>query len=130
MSRTFSRDSERSSFKGCWYHGSPSHEIHQCDSTFRRLEGDAKMENLRRVGACFICLDPSHISRYCDKRVQCNIKDGNSGICGKMHHPILHSVFVRETPVVKGVSHFLDRNGILLMLSTVRSKVHNLSVFF
>lgn len=115
--------------KECWYHGSSSHEINQCD-TFRRLDAAAKMDCLRRAGACFICLEPSRISRYCDKRVPRNIHVGDFDICGKMHHPLLHSVFVRETPVVKGSSNFLDRDGILLMLSTIKSIFHDLSVFF
>ncbi|KAK4316629.1 hypothetical protein Pmani_012229 [Petrolisthes manimaculis] len=115
--------------KGCWYHGSPAHEINHCD-TFKRLDVAAKMDSLRKVGACFICLEPSHISRYCEKRVPCNVNMGASAICGKMHHPILHSIFVRENPVVQGSSNFLNREGILLMLGTIKSKFHDLSVFF
>lgn len=127
--RTFTRNPDRNSFTGCWYHGSPSHEIHQCE-TFSKLDAAAKMDNLRRVGACFICLEPSHVSRYCDKRAPCSKRVSASDFCGKMHHPLLHSVFVKENPVVRGSSNFLDRDGILLMLSTIRSRFHDLSVFF
>lgn len=47
-----------------------------------------------------------------------------------MHHPKLHSVFVKEAPLLKSSSNSLDTNCILLMLSTVRSRFRDLYVFF
>ena len=78
--------------RGCWFHNNNSHDISQC-TTFRNLNDDEKMEHLRAFGACFLCLEPAHTSRYCSKRSCCDVKINAHDVCGKRHHPFLHSVF-------------------------------------
>lgn len=48
-SKTLSHYTEQKTFtKGCWFHGSASHETEQCDA-FRRLDGDGKSEESRNL---------------------------------------------------------------------------------
>ncbi|XP_045115478.1 uncharacterized protein LOC123507035 [Portunus trituberculatus] len=115
--------------RGCWYHNNPSHDISQCEA-FSKLDDASKMESLKRAGACFVCLEPFHMSRDCSKKIYCNVKINNTDTCGKLHHPILHSCFLKEFPMIKAANNLLDREGVLLTVGKVRSGSHTLSTFF
>ena len=115
--------------RGCWYHNNPSHDISQCE-TFSKLDDASKMESLKRAGACFICLEPYHMSRDCHKKIYCNVKINNTDTCGKLHHPVLHSCFFKEFQTIKASNNLLNREGVLLTVGKVRSGSHTLSTFF
>ena len=115
--------------RGCWYHNNPSHDISQCEA-FSKLDDASKMESLKRAGACFICLEPYHMSRDCNKKSYCNVKINNTDTCGKLHHPVLHSCFFKGFQPIKASTNLLDREGVLLTVGRVRSGSHTLSTLF
>lgn len=115
--------------RGCWYHNNPSHDINQCEA-FSKLDNASKMDSLKRAGACFICLEPYHMSRDCNKKIHCNVKINSTDTCGKLHHPVLHSCFFKELQTIKASNNFLNREGVLLTVGKVRSGLQTLSTFF
>lgn len=96
---------------GCWYHGTNTHDITKCTG-FQKLNRYDKLEAVRRVGACFLCLHLGHVGRQCSQNVLC-------GECGKGHHQIIHNCFSKEEGYVN--SNLSHKEGVLLMISSVHS---------
>ena len=51
-------------------------------------------------------MEPSHLGKKCNKRVEFSIQISDSDICGRMNQPILHSQFVKEIPVMRRSNSF------------------------
>ncbi|XP_064120677.1 uncharacterized protein LOC135225276 [Macrobrachium nipponense] len=109
--------------KNCWFHGTASHSILDC-SGFQHLGNKSKYELLKSNRVCFICLRKGHVSSDCLNRELCHTKDQNNEVCGRPHHPILHSLFVQNyfTSRVQGSNNLLSREGVLLMIGYMQSK--------
>ena len=109
--------------KNCWFHGTTSHSILEC-SGFQNLNNNSKYELLRSNRVCFICLRKGHFSSDCMNRELCHVKGENNEVCGKPHHPILHTLFVQNafTSQLQGSNNLLSREGVLLMIGHMRSK--------
>lgn len=95
----------------CWYHGTNTHDITHC-TVFQRLNSKDKMDAVRRMGACYLCLRLGHMGRQCSFKVLC-------GECGKGHHQIIHNCFSSEQGHINSSSSLKD--GVLLMISSVYS---------
>ena len=91
--------------RGCWFHNNNLHDINQC-TAFQKLSADEKMNHMRAFGACFLCLEPGHTSRYCSKTNCCDVKINAHDVCGKWHHPYLHSVFLKIQRLLRHLQVF------------------------
>lgn len=112
----------------CWFHRTDGHDILECEA-FKRLSDEAKFEHLMQWGVCFLCLKScDHIARNCKGRA-CNVTYQGT-VCGKFHHPLIHSLFPTSVPSVKASSNFMDRQGVLLAIKEVRSGVRSLLTLF
>ena len=60
----------------CAFCGMKNHSSSQCSNV---TNARSRMEILRKDGKCFVCLEPGHISRYCNLEYKCNK-------CDKRHH--------------------------------------------
>ncbi|XP_062605795.1 uncharacterized protein LOC134267606 [Saccostrea cucullata] len=109
--------------KKCWYHETDNHSIGDCTG-FSALDGETKMELLKRNGACFSCLKSGHLSKRCNNRKPCEITDFRQQKCGRFHHPFLHGVIVNASAhhhSVNIVNEEQGKKGVILMISKIES---------
>lgn len=108
----------------CWFHDSDSHDITDCVG-LQNLHNQDKFEAIRRNNARFCCLRTGHLSNNCPNKRLCEVKIRQSGVCGRLHRHTLHDMFnygnLLNYPK-KASNNFCSYDGILLMISKVRSK--------
>lgn len=109
--------------KKCWYHETDTHSIGDC-AGFSALDGETKMELLKRNGACFSCLKSGHLSKRCINRKPCEITDFHQRKCGRFHHPFLHGAILNASThhhSVTIINEEQGKKGAILMISKVKS---------
>ncbi|XP_056001715.1 uncharacterized protein LOC130048707 [Ostrea edulis] len=118
--------------KKCWYHETDNHFIGDCTG-FSALDGETKMELLRRNGACFSCLKSGHLSKRCVNRKPCDITDFHQQKCGRFHHPFLHGAILNASAHhhnVNIVNEEQGKKGVILMISKVKSNSVSLTTLW
>lgn len=110
-------------WKKCWYQETDTHSIGDC-AGFSALDGETKMELLKRNGACFSCLKSCHLSKRCINRKPCEITDFHQRKCGRFHHPFLHGAILNASThhhSVTIINEEQGKKGAILMISKVKS---------
>ena len=117
--------------KKCWLHKSDNHDIALC-SVFKSLDTKAKIEALRKNGACFCCLKAGHLFRQCPSRNPCDLIT-NGTACNRFHHPVLHQAHVEGSLYhigIHNVNNFDRKDNVILVISTVLSNSQLLTTFW
>ena len=76
----------------------------------------------------FCLKSADHLAGNC-KGSACNVTYQGT-VCGKFHHPLIHSLFPTSLPSVRASNNFIDRQGVLLAIKEVRSGARLLSTLF
>ena len=104
----------------CWFHKSNGHDIQRC-SQFARLSDETKLQALKENNICFSCLNLGHTSKYCPRKIFCEIwVEARGRKCGRVHHPLLHDAFVnRPSMITMSSTKIYDGCCWLLVISKV-----------
>ena len=116
--------------KKCWFHNSDNHDIEQC-SGFASQDNQAKIDLIKRNGACFCCLKTGHIARACTARKLCGAVNPDGIACNKYHHQLLHLAMVQGAALHSktDVNH-KPRQKVLLMISKVQCRNQDVNVLW
>ena len=73
----------------CPYHKSSMHKFEACKS-FQKLPHFKKIDTLKKLGSCFLCLSFGHCVADCKSKVKCSF-------CSSAHNSILHRFLKNES---------------------------------
>ena len=101
----------------CWVHKTSGHAIASCDH-FAKMTHDEKLSVMRKVGACFNCLQTGHIAKDCAENPRCTVFSSGK-VCGKRHHPLLHRQSNTENKRIAIYNAQMKDDPALLAISTI-----------